>query len=826
MGLRAIIESIFGGDEELSKNDLNKATYHNSFSKYLPYLAYDPENEVYTNADNTTGIIFECSPLLFASEKTAQTLEGLFRLPLPERSNIQFLLFADPDLDAFTQGYAATRSDQDPIIKESTQAVLEFIHQGVGGLNALQKIPIRNFRLFVSIKVPAQKATEPQVNMPEIKSYALEILKGCQFIPRTVKPEELLAFLRQLFNDDLKSQYYNTGMELRRQIILADSNIDVHNDRLQIGSKHFRCLTPKVFPASVSLLNTNILTGGIMGMGDDINQVTTPFLYSVSVIFQGLKAQLHTKCNLILQQQGSVGSFAPSLERKKSEYLWATGALEAGTTFLKIMPIVWVFGSDKESTEAISRVKRMWESTGFIMQEDRGILPVLFIASLPFGLYDVDKNIEMLDRDFIVPTDVIPHVLPIQSDFTGGGQPVMLFIGRKGQVIPIDIYDRHANNHNVFIAAASGSGKSFLVNNMAYNYYSTNSAIRIIDVGFSYRKMARMLNGAFIDFHDKADISLNPFTTVQNMAQELSTVSATVLQMAYSSTDYVPKDTAETGMTLIKLAVQWAYMMEGTGANMDTVHEYLKGFPKYVKEEVTDMSLFKEKAHELAFNLQGFTSCGQFGKWFSKPANLDISNDRFVVLELENLKPCKELFKVVTLQVINAVTTDLYLSDRSSRRFIIFDEAWQFLQDGLALKTVIEEGYRRARKYGGSFTTITQSILDLKAFGSVGDVINANSAFKFFMESNDFNKAKEEKLISYDDFTVRLLNSVKSNRPKYSEIFMDSPFGKGIARLVVDPFSYFIYTSDAKEVAEIEGMVRAGVSYVDAIKKMVSKYRS
>ena len=145
---------------------------------------------------------------------------------------------------------------------------------------------------------------------------------------------------------------------------------------------------------------------------------------------------------------------------------------------------------------------------------------------------------------------------------------------------------------------------------------------------------------------------------------------------------------------------------------------------------------------------------------------------------------------------------------------------------GAILKAVIEEGYRRARKYGGSFSVITQSLLDLKTFGNVGDVIIANSAFKFYLESADFEKAKHEKLIDYDDFIMRILKGVKSNKPKYSEILMDTPFGIGVVRLVVDPFSYYLYTSDAREISELESLVERGMTYEDAIKEMVKRYHS
>jgi len=55
---------------------------------------------------------------------------------------------------------------------------------------------------------------------------------------------------------------------------------------------------------------------------------------------------------------------------------------------------------------------------------------------------------------------------------------------------------------------------------------------------------------------------------------------------------------------------------------------------------------------------------------------------------------------------------------------------------------------------------------------------------------------------------------------------MDTPFGQGVARLAVDPFSYYLYTSDAAEIAEIESLVDNGMSYGEAINEMVKRYRT
>jgi conjugal transfer ATP-binding protein TraC len=118
---------------------------------------------------------------------------------------------------------------------------------------------------------------------------------------------------------------------------------------------------------------------------------------------------------------------------------------------------------------------------------------------------------------------------------------------------------------------------------------------------------------------------------------------------------------------------------------------------------------------------------------------------------------------------------------------------------------------------------ITQSLLDLDNFGEVGSVINSNSAFRILLESPDFDQARKKGLIDYDDFTMALLKSVKSNPPKYSELFFDTPFGLGVARLAVSDYAYFIYTSKADEIAAIEKMVEEGESYDQAIREMVRR---
>lgn len=826
-------EFLFGKHVGITKAELKKMTFRNSFSDYLPYVAYDPETQQYHCTDNSIGFLWECTPLLYGNDTIFNNLNGLFTAGLPEGSILQFILYADPHINHTLKEYQNTKVRKSDIIRESVENVVNYYHEGTKGFDKTQGIPVRNFRLFVALKIYKNKNILNEI-LSDIKENIYETLKGVYLNPRPVSPHSLIDLLSKLLNDFPPDDMpYEEHTPINQQIILSDTVIKTKWDKIVTGNKILRCQTVKRMTNEIGPLTFNLLSGGIGGGRDDGSQINDPFIITVNLIFENQKTNLHGKCNFVLQQE-AVGSFAPSLKRKQEEYMWATGELEKGVPFIRVMPIVWhISDNEIRSQETSARIKRIWEAQGLVTQKDRGILNVLFMSALPFGLFNVGKNLDFIKRDNICQPEAAVRCLPIQTDFSGSGAPVSLFVGRKGQIVKMDIFDKHASNNNALISAASGSGKSFLMNSLVFNYFSSGAIVRIIDIGRSYKKLCSVLNGNFINFAKDSNIVLNPFTNVVDIDDDIGSLSAIVAQMIYSTTQEVPD---ETEMTLIKSAIYWAYEKFANEADIDKIYKYLNKYPKYTgtddllksnPEDENSNSHFTDDLRnisvKLAFNLQNFTSHGTYGKWFNGTSTLDIARDDFVILELEELAAQPELFGVITLQLINYVTSNLYLSDRSQKRLIIFDEAWRFFKEGSMLKNVIEDGYRRARKYGGSFTTITQSLLDLKMAGDVGDVIQANSAYKFYLESSDFEKAKQEKIIDYEPFVMDLLKSVQNRRPKYSEVFVDGPGGQGVMRLVVDPYSYYIYTSDADDNAKIDSYTRNGATYAEAIKKMVEE---
>ncbi len=846
-----------GPNGGLKKKTLIEFGRRYKFSDFCRFRVYDPKTCTYINNDNTLGYMWECSSLVYAGEDVFSILAGCLNIGVPEHTVLDVFLHADPYIEDFLDHYINHSRIDNDLCRKSVESIAEFYRDGAThGVSNCLGVPIRKFRLYISLKMPSSEFGLDEKALTDldlfdsvlgspallnIRDSVMEILKGAKLFPRYFEPNQLIRMLSRIFNDrDFHGidQMYNETIPINKQVIMAETRIKVFNDYIRSGQKTFMCLTPKQLPMESYPMLLNYCLGGIKGVEDDSNQIHAPFFANVKIVFENMKTMLHNKCNTALMQQ-NWGSFALAQQRRKDEYTWATGEIERGTNFLRIIPSIWIYSEDENKCrEATARTKRLFEQFGFVMQNEIAILPLLFISSLPMGLM-CDKNfLSLLDRDFILHAPSVVNFMPIQGDFSGGPDPVMPFMGRKGEAISFDVFNKAANSYNMMIAAGTGKGKSFLSQYIILNYYRTGSYIRIIDIGGSYERICKILDGKYLSFSMNSGIVLNPFTNIkeEEFNDDLDMLANIVQQMAFASSRTIP----DGAILIIKEACRWAYENEGPDAMIDHVSQYLREYPKqkshtsYVfdaENSQATLNRYKDLAHSLSFNLSEFTSRGTYGRFFNGRSTLDIAHDPFVVLEMEELSQMQALFSTVVLQVLNYITYDVYMSDRSTQRFIIFDEAWKFLSNNKGngneslISSVISEGYRRARKYSASFSTIFQSLRDLEGFGDVGDVIFANSEFKFLLESKDFEKAREAKRVDYDTFTMDILKSVKTPKPRYSEIFLDTPFGSGVARLLIDPFNYFLFTSDGVEKKQIDDLVESGMSYAEAIESMAAKAR-
>ncbi|PBN43542.1 TraC family protein [Sphingobium sp. D43FB] len=802
---------------------LRRSVSRDAYSDYLPMVAWDESEEAFLCIDDGWGYAWELVPSAYMFAHVHGALQGLLNIHFPPGTVVQIHAFADPLIDDALDAFLDLKTRDDPLIQASAQQTYAYLHEGRHGLDALHGIPIRNFRSFLSVKT-RQKIGSDMRRQIEEQLAKLGI--------RRMPPQGLVSFYRRIFNGVFarapgvfaQGEDGNPARPVRKQIIDAGPDLVFEGPEVFLGNQVARCLTPKSPARRVTAERANRLTGGMRGSSEDSDQIGGPFLYTLNILFDHSAFEIHKRAQ-ILSAQKAAGSFAVEVGKQIEEIGWVLD--EAGNSkFVSVIPTVWLFGQTRaQAREMAARAKRLWESEPlpFMMQEESYLNPVLLAMSLPFGLYPEGRTIKLLERDLRMPVKAAVLMAPIQTDFRGGGRPALLYTGRKGQLITLDLFDARINNYNFIVSAESGAGKSFLLNNLCQQYYASQALIRIIDIGGSYRKLCTLCSGRYIDIGEE-HLVLNPFDMGlaidgDDRQSAIAMAVAIVAEMANAATR---KGVSTSQWNLLKSAVQWAIETGRAADGIDAVRSWLGSYPAHIASDLDRVDHLVPVARELAFNLRDFASDGAYGHYFNGPSTLDISSDEFVVLELERLKNMPDLFNVIVMVVVNAVTQELYLSGRERPRFVLCDEAAQFMsksegQDMSRLAEAFGQGYRRARKYQGSFGIVLQSMNDLLLFGGTGQVILENAATRFLLQGSTYDKAVENKILDYSGFVLDLLKSVRNNKPNYSEVFIDSPLGLGIARLVVDPFSYWINTSAPNEVAAFERLLARGASPLEAV---------
>ena len=802
---------------------LRQSVSRDAYSDFLPMVSWVEEEKAFLTIDDGWGQAWELVPSAYLFAHVHQALLGLLNIQFGAGTVVQLHCFADPLIDEALDAYLDLKARPDPLVQASARRTAQYLRDGTEGLSALHGIPIRNFRVLLAIKSRKPLGADLRRQIEEQLS-KLGIMR--------MAPEALVSFYRRIFNgafDPAPGVFAsgtadNPARPVRKQIIDAGPDLLFDGPELYFGNQVARCLTPKSPARRVTAERCNRLLGGMRGAAEDSDQIGGPFLYTLNILFDHSAFEIHKRAQ-ILSAQKAAGSFAVEVGKQIEEIGWVLD--EAGNSrFVSVIPTVWVFGRDSaQAREMAARAKRLWESEPlpWMMQEESYLNPILLPMSLPFGFYPERRTLRMLERDLPMPAKAAALLAPVQTDFRGGGRPALLYVGRKGQLITLDLFDPRINNYNFIVSAESGAGKSFLLNHLCLQYFAQGALIRIIDIGGSYRKLCTLCSGRYIDIGEEV-LVLNPFDMGfaldgDDRQSAISMAVAIVAEMANAATR---KGVTTSQWNLLKSAVQWTIDSGRAESGIDAVRDWLGAYPAGASHDLDRVDHLVPVARELAFNLRDFGSSGAYGHFFNGPSTFDISADEFVVLELERLKAMPDLFNVIVMVVVNAVSQELYLSARDRPRFVLCDEAAQFMtrtegQDLSRLAEVFGQGYRRARKYQGSFGVVLQSMNDLLLFGGTGQVILENAATRFLLQGSTYERAVENKILDYSGFVLDLLKSVRNNKPHYSEVFIDSPLGLGIARLVVDPFSYWINTSAPQEVAAFEARLRAGLSPLEAI---------
>lgn len=794
-------------------------------------LAHDPANNLFVCDDKTVGISFVCNPASGWDTQMISTVSLMLSQDnYPTNTMISFSLWANPDIKASLKASDGLRAAcQNKLMKESHDTGLGFLWGGTEKpIEVIQNTKVRNFQLIVTLKMPVEKidiSTDEVDSILAIQRFMEQRLTKAHLAPRQMSALMLNAIMDTILHWQADAEWKNKlevpldeDKTLNEQFLQYDTSVTKQRHGIKLGNDDnetfARMLTVRRFPRKTRVGATFKWFGDPF---DGLGCVTQNFMITVNMSFPD-----HTKTKGFIEQKrthyirssfSALTNFAPKIKDMKADLDELYDSFEKDGRAVKVTVSAAVFGkTEQEADDGITSLQTFMKQAGMTMVKEDSFAIPSFIQLLPFGC--CQDAVKSSLRYFTMSTKHVLPILPLFAEWRGTGTPIMQFVSRTGQIMNIDLYDSKTN-YNTLIYAESGSGKSFLTNEMIRAYLSTNNKVWVIDAGESYKKLSHSFNGEFTAFNGESELSCNPFTMIseedpEGFKDSLEMLAGCIIAMAFTKES--PSDLQATEVERI-LAEVWSE--KGQKALIDDVAQ------RCIQEGDRQQD---RRIGDIGRQLFPFTTKGQFGKYFDKPHNVQF-DENFNVLELDGLSKTPRLQAVVLFMLMIQISQSMYeefKKDRNVKRIVIIDEAWDLLGNSKAVEQFMEKGFRRFRKYFGCGVIVTQSINDLQK-SAAGKAIAENAANSLILKQKDSTIASAEKedLMSLPKAGYRLLKKINTETGHYSEIFFNTNSGMGIGRLIVDPMRVVMYSTRPQDNSLIEQYTKQGVDLSTAMKSVV-----
>ena len=791
-----------------------KPERHPRASRLFPVLAYDADDGLFLMEDRSLGFGFLCQPLSGADPAVADRVNVLLNQEWPVDTLLQVSLWTSPDIDAALALMRARRLErQQPVYRSMVQAGIEFLRRGTREpLESVSGVRIRRNQVLVTVKLPmsAHKPSEHDIKRAaELRLSTHQSLATIGLRPATLSADRYVRLMTTLLNWSAEAGWHDQIVpECDETRLIHDQLFDYDNDLrvdargLWLGEKRVKTLSVKRFPDRIYFGSAMSYLGDVLSGTRGIRQNT---LLSLTIHYpdaEATRSKLDTVRQWVTNQAyGPILKFVPHLAIRKQNFDVLFDAFQDGDRPIRAYFGLVLFCDSKEEAQAVSNARVYFRELGFQLMEDRFFCLPFFLNCLPFG---ADREvIRDSNRYRTMGTRHAIPMLPLFADWPGTGTPTLNLVSRNGQLVNVSLFDS-GSNYNACIAAQSGSGKSFLTNELIVSHLTEGARVWVIDVGRSYQNLAEMLDGEFMEFSAEKQICLNPFELIRSWEEEADVVAGLVPAMAAPTEKLTDFQTASLKRVL-------KAVLDAKGQAM-TVDDIAEGLCAEADRRVVDVGE----------QLFPFTTRGEYGRFFNGHNNVGFSGD-FTVLELEELKGRKHLQQVVLLQLIYQIQQAMYLGERDRPKIVIIDESWDLLTMGDAA-TFMEHGYRRFRKYGGAAVTITQSVNDLYR-SPTGRAIVENSANMYLLgqKAEAIEGLKADKRLPLSDGGYALLKTVHTLPGVYSEIFFLTERGSGIGRLIVDPFKRLLFSTRADEVNALKRLRRQGLTLPEAIHRLLAE---
>lgn len=816
------------------------------FANWLPYSAYLAAEKIFVNRDSM-GFLLELMPQSGADERMAEVLVSLYA-NCPTGTGIQFHLFASPQVREPLRRYAnlrvedATQAEQakawgrparngNLFRKLARQRVGHLLQGAQKSLTAGFHYTIRDFRLMLSVAFPGPASDlNRRDELMALRDSMASTLRSASLPNRVCDAADLINWCALFTNPDRISQtdapdlHYDDGRELRDQIVDFDTIQDPHPGGLTLWKEassdvlEARFYSIKSFPERFALWQMGSLIGDLM---QPALQYSAPFLLTLGVhVLDPNVTKSVVTANHVRATQNAKSKMAdvmPDVKKKLDDWTAAADAIDTGGSLVSLYHQLALFTSPGKAVAAHEAANAIWRGRGFQLNADAYMHRQALLASLPMTLTEkFHKDLVKMRRVTRKTMANAIHMAPLIAEWRGTRTPALVFGGRRGQLMTLDIFDNDLGNYNFAIIGAPGSGKSVLMNEMAWSYRAIGAKVWMLDLGRSFEKLCRKAQGTYIEFRPDVDICLDPFTHIVDINEDIDMLVPGIAKMC--SMQHALEEVQYKAISAMVLKLWREY---GNDLRITGLRDAFKGGTIEELGVVND-----QRIKDLAIMLNPYARGGQYERFFEGKNNVDFSND-FVVIENEELKRRPDLHAVVNILLLHRITGEMYLT-RNRRKVLFVDELKQQLgdigADDPVKAAVIEEAARRARKYGGALGTATQSADDFYGSAQMEAAFNCSDwVFLLRQKPESIEMLDRKGRLTMDEPKKRLLNSLRTEAGVFSELYISSPVGEGVARAILDPATHLLFSNKLEDNAPIDELRAQGLSIDEAISELLRR---
>ena len=330
---------------------------------------------------------------MFAGEQLLNGLTSVLEQEWPTDALIQIILYADPNMTGIIDRYSCIRNRLLDVSEPREAFLHEWSLWQAGylrkhcrqGISMDVPVPFRNFRCFLTVKVPCSirdirgDSTQAADRLAVVRDNLLGVFRSNQICTQNTRPESLIQVLWQLWNPGhgfLDRNLWDQRRPIREQVIAPDTEITRCRAGVVVDGYRVAVKTPQVYPLSITSVKANLLIGDLFG--SNLQQMCSPFALTLQIDPMPADNSLNFKSEITGMQHTAFKALAPRIARKNEEFCWAASQQEQGTKFLRGYLTLVMYDNqpctDASGTGNCSRNESMavtvWENQGFRLQNE------------------------------------------------------------------------------------------------------------------------------------------------------------------------------------------------------------------------------------------------------------------------------------------------------------------------------------------------------------------------------------------------------------------------------------------------------------------------